>query len=75
MIPLKRTGNRHAIKRTIEPSLAMSNKRDVNKYNEGNSACKFLEYHLQCWQHQKTKALHFVILQPSLAGLINLKEY
>lgn len=35
----------------------------------------FSEYHLQCSQCQKTKALHFLDSQPPYAGLTNLKKY
>lgn len=53
----------------------MPNKREVNEDHDGKMVCNiFSEYHLQCHQCQKPKALHLLNLQSPYAGLINLKK-
>ena len=69
MIPLKRTGNRHAIKRIIKPSPATPSKRGINKDHDGKQPVIFQNIIFNASIIKKTKALHFLNSQPPSAGL------
>jgi hypothetical protein len=70
MIPLNRTGNRHAIKRIIKPSPAMPYKRDVNKDHKGKMACKIFRISFAVLAASKDKGFTFLKIATSFVGLI-----
>lgn len=57
----------------MKPSPAISNKRDKNEDQDGETACTF--FRISSAMCQKTKVLTFLNLQPSYKGLTSLKKY
>ena len=74
MIHLKRTGNRHAIKRIIKPNLTTPNKRDVNKDHEGKMACAYFRISFAMLAMSKDKGFTFLKLTTSLCRANKCQE-